>query len=245
MYLSTQKRKWLLAAAFAMAAGSMTTCAAAHDAADPRARAHQWPQANLQAQASTVISQDMVRITLASELTGTSQTAVAQDLGKVLDSVMQDAKKAPKVKASSGNYRVWPVTGKDGKISTWHGRGEIYLESTDFAAASQLAGQLGDRMPVVNLAFSVSPALRAKQEKALLDSAVQAFRERAQALATALGFSGYRIREISLGGSGEGYRPAPRMMAMAADKTNMPLEGGTETVTVSVQGSIFLRSPKK
>src|SRR3546814_650179 len=170
----------------------------------------------------------MVRITLASELTGTSQTAVAQDLNNLLDSVMKDAKKSSKVKASSGNYRIWPVTDKDGKISAWHGRGEIFLESTDFAAASELAGQLGDRMPVANLRFSVSPALRAKQEKALLVSAVQAFRDKAQALTTALGFSEYRIHEVNLNDGGGGYQPAPPMMALAADTARVPLERGTE-----------------
>ena len=53
---------------------------------------------------------------------------------------MKQAKGNPKVKASSGNYRVWPSNDKNGKISNWHGRGEIFLESTDFAAASDLAG---------------------------------------------------------------------------------------------------------
>src|SRR3546814_18161137 len=85
---------------------------------------HQWSQASLQAQASAVVTQDMVRITLASELTGTSQTAVAQDLNNLLDRVMKDAKKSSKVKASSGNYRIWTVTDKKGKNYTGTGRGE-------------------------------------------------------------------------------------------------------------------------
>lgn len=246
MFLSMQKRKWLLGSVLMVAAGSLASTAFAHD--DHEHKAHQsWPQATLQAQASAVVSQDTVRITLASELTGASQTVVAQDLSKLLDGVMADAKKSSKVKVSSGNYRVWPVSGKDGKISTWHGRGEIFLESTDFAAASKLAGQLSDRMPVANLDFSVSRALRDKEENALLQDAVHAFRTRAQALTTALGYDAYRIREVRLGGGG-GYVPvpAPRMMAMAAaPKADVPLEAGTETITVSVQGSIFLRSPKK
>lgn len=246
MFLSMQKRKRLIGGVLAMAAVSLAPAASAHDGKPGHMWRQQWPQATLQAEASAVVSQDTVRITLASELTGASQTAVAQDLSKLLDGVMADAKKSAKVKASSGNYRVWPVSGKDGKISTWHGRGEIFLESTDFAAASKLAGQLSGRMPVANLDFSVSRALRDKEEKALLQDAVHAFRERSQALATALGYEGYRIREVHLGGGGGGYRPAPRMMAMAAaPKADVPLEAGSETITVSVQGSIFLRSPKK
>ena len=32
-----------------------------------------------------------------------------------------------------------------------------------------------------------------------------------------------------------------RMMSMAADKAGVPREGGTERVTVSIRGAIFLR----
>src|SRR3546814_13703368 len=49
-----------------------------------------------------------------------------------------------------------PMSDKDGKISNWRGRGEIFLESSDFAAASELASTLSDRMPIANLGFSVS-----------------------------------------------------------------------------------------
>src|SRR3546814_4727433 len=71
------------------------------------------------------------------------------------------------------------------------------------------------------------------------------FRDRAHALAEAFGYAGYDIKEINLGGSGARYEAAPRMMAMAADKARVPLEGGTEMISVSIQGSIFLRSAQK
>jgi predicted secreted protein len=245
MYLSTLKRKWLLATALGLAAGFMGTQALAHEGGAKHHKGMHWPEASLQAEASAVVKQDTVKITLASELTGDKQTDVAQSLNKVLESVMADARKDADVKASSGNYRIWPATDKDGKITTWHGRAEVLLESTNFEAASKLAGALSDRMPVTNLRFFVSPELEAKQEKALLVSAVRAFRARAQALTDALGYSSYRINKISVDGQGAGYQPAPRMMAMAAAKSSVPLEASTQTVTVSVRGSIFLRSPKK
>src|SRR3546814_12977411 len=105
---------------------------------------------------------------------------------------MKDAKKSSKVKASSGNYRIWPVTDKDGQIYAWHGRGEIFHESTDFADASELAGQLGDRMPVAILRISGSTSLRAKQDKALLVRAVLGFADTAHALTKNMGFSQHR-----------------------------------------------------
>lgn len=246
MYLSTQKRKWLLGIALCMGASVLALPASAQQDDDSAAKGGKWPQASLRAEASAEVPQDTVKITLATEISDVSQTAVAKALSKALDSVMSQAKGDPKIKVSSGNYRLWPMSNEKGKISNWRGRGEIFLESTDFAAASELAGKLSDRMPVDNLAFSVSPQARAKQEQALLTQAVQAFSDRAQALTGALGFASYTIRNVDLGGAGaQPYQPAGRMMAMAADKASVPLEGGTEMVTVSIRGSIFLHSTQK
>ncbi len=244
MYLFKQNSKWLLALVLSAAGASFAAPALAHDSGEGRHK-EKWPQAQLQAEAVTEVAQDTVTITLATEISDASQSAVASALSKTLEEVMKKAKGHEKVKATSGNYRIWPMNDKDGKISNWRGRGEILLESTDFAAASELASTLSDRMPIANLRFSVSPRLRAKQEEALLAQAAQAFRDRAKALADAFGYAGYDIKEVNLGGSGARYEAAPRMMAMAADKASVPLEGGTETVSVSIQGSIFLRSAQK
>ncbi|MGB3290836.1 MAG: SIMPL domain-containing protein [Burkholderiaceae bacterium] len=246
MYPSKQNGKWLLALALGVAAAGFVATAAANDAGEGRHHG-KWPQAQLQAEATAEVAQDTVTITLASEISDASQTAVAGALSKTLDEVMKQAKGHEKIKVSSGSYRIWPMNDKDGKISNWRGRGEIFLESTDFAAASELASRLSDRMPIANLRFFVSPALRAKQEEALLEKAGQAFRARAQALAAAFGYTGYDIKEIKLGGAGAHYEAAPRVMAMAAaDKSaRVPLEAGTEMVSVSIQGSIFLRSKQK
>ncbi|MGB6103815.1 MAG: SIMPL domain-containing protein [Pusillimonas sp.] len=249
MYLSKQKRKWLLAMALCAGAGFTALPAGAHDDDGSHHAKQKWPQATLQAEANAEIAQDTVKITLATELSDATQTAVAEALTKTLQDTMKQAKDQAQgkaeIKISSGNYRIWPMNDKDGKITNWRGRAEILLESTDFVAASELAAAVSDRMPVANLRFSVSPQERAKQEEALLASAAQAFRDRAKALTDAFGFSSYSIKEINLGGSGARYESAPRMMAASADKAMVPLEGGSEMVSVSINGSIFLHSAQK
>jgi predicted secreted protein len=243
MYFSEQKRKWLSGLAICVGVNALALPSLAQGIESAERQGGKWPQASLQAEAGSEIAQDTVKITLASEVSDKSQAAVAKALGTTLDSVMKDAKGNPKIKVSSGNYHVWPMNNEQGKISNWRGRGEIFLESADFAAASELAGKLSDRMPIANLAFSVSPQARAKQEEALLAQAAQAFRDRADALTKAFGFASYTVRNIDLGGAGAQFQSAPRMMSMAADKASVPLEGGTERVTVSIRGSIFLHSP--
>ena len=220
--------------------------ASAHNVAEHSTSTSQkWPQASLNAEASASVLQDTVKVTLATELSAATQSAVAQALSQALEDVMVRAKKEARVKASSGNYHIWPMNDKSGNISNWRGRAEIFLESTDFAAASELAAALSDRMPIGNLAFSVSPQLRAQQEQALLGQAAQAFRDRALAVTQAFGYESYTVRELAVGGSGAQYQPAGRMMAMEAQKTSAPLEPGSEVITVSVQGSIFLQPTNK
>lgn len=214
------------------------------DSAKEYVRNERWPQASLQAQAVTEVAQDRVSITLAHEVSGKDQSAVARELGQAVDAALAKARDNSKVKARSGSYNVWPMNDEQGRISNWRGRAEIILDSADFVAASELAGAMGQTMAVAGMNFYLSPQARAHYEAELLDEASKAFRERAAALAKSFGFADYRIREISLGGAGARYEAAsPRMMAVAADKSvAVPLEPGTERVSVSISGSIFLRS---
>jgi predicted secreted protein len=221
-----------------LGAGLVAASAAAR--AEP-APASARPQATLSAEATTEVAQDQVRITLAAEVSGATQEQVSQALNQRLGDTMQQARGHAGIEAQTGAYRIWPMNDRDGKLSEWRGRAEILLQSRDFAAASQLAADLSGHMPVVGLAFSVSESRRSAAEQKLLGQAVAAFRSRAQALARALGFADYRLKTLDLGGSGALPAPAaPRMMAMAASGSPVPLEGGREPVTVSLRGTIVL-----
>ncbi|CAM5194176.1 Putative secreted protein OS=Castellaniella defragrans OX=75697 GN=HNR28_002662 PE=4 SV=1 [Castellaniella defragrans] len=226
-----------LATATAMAAPAMQPAEplAAH-AAQPSE-----PEATLSAQAGVEVAQDRVRITLAAELSGPTQEQVSQKLNERLQATMKQAKGHEGIDVQSGSYRIWPMNDRDGKVSEWRGHAEILLESGDFAAASRLASTLAAHMPVAGLAFSVSDERRAAEEQKLLTQAVSAFKQRAGDLAEALGFGGYRLKTLDLGGSGGvPVSPAPRMMAMAASSAAVPVEGGRERITVSIQGTVFL-----
>jgi predicted secreted protein len=248
MYRDLRKSKWLLGMTLCAAMAAPVWAAPGHGAVSERHG--RWPQATLQAEATQEVAQDTVRITMATEVTGADQAEVASRVNKALDAALKQAKDNKKVKVSSGNYRVWPMNDKDGRISNWRGRGELLLESKDFEAASALASALGSSLSIAYLNFFVSPQARAEQEAVLLEQAATAFRERAKATALAFDFADYKIKEVQVGGSGAVFykESAPRMMAMAASDSAAPaapLEAGTETITVTVQGSIFLLPANK
>ncbi len=210
----------------------------------PSSKNAEYPHASLRAEAVVEVARDTVRITLAAEVRDAEQAEVAANLSRTVEAVMQQLRGKDGVKVTSGNFQVWPMNDRDGRITDWRGRAEVFLESTDFEAASKLAAAVADRMPSSNLAFSVAPEARARHEEALLEEAATAFRKRAEALTKAFGYADYSIREIQLGGAGAVYQPeARRMMAMAADAAApLPLEGGTERISLAVEGTIFLHS---
>lgn len=236
-----RRRRLIPVALVAAAAIGFGQPAAAEPPVGPGER---YPYANLRAEAATEVARDTVRVTLAAEVSGKSQAEVAAALTATVDSVMKQAKGREGLKTYSGNYHVWPMNDKDGRISNWRGRAEIILESSDFEAASKLAAEVEDRMPIAGMSFFVAPRVRARYEAELLQEAAAAFRARAEALAEAFGYESYSIRELRVGGAGAAYQPeGRRMMAMAADAAaSVPMEGGTERISLSVEGSIFLHS---
>lgn len=198
----------------------------------------------LQATASAEIPLDTVRITLAAETEAADQATASKELATTLAAAAKAAQGAAGIASHTGNYGIWPSRDQAGKINGWHGRGEIVLESKDFAAASELATRMNDKVAISGIVFVLSNEARRAQERKLLGQVAQAFRARALEAAKAFGFAGYRIEQLDLNGAG-GMPPVPRpmpMMRMAAkaDEVDAPLEGGNVTVSVSVSGTIVL-----
>jgi predicted secreted protein len=201
----------------------------------------------LQATASSEVILDTVRITLAAEIQAADQATASQQLATALDGAVKQAQGAAGITMHTGNYGVWPSRDNQGKITGWHGRGEIVLESKDFAATSALATRMSDKVAIANIAFILSNEARAAEERKLLDQVAQAFKARALDATKAFGFTSYRMVTLDLGGSGA-MMPMPQaepMMRMAkgamSNAINAPLEAGKVAVSVSVNGTIALQ----
>lgn len=200
---------------------------------------------SLSAQASAEVPQDVVTITLFYEQEANDPASLTATLNQRADAALQKAKGVANVSARSGQFSIYPSTDRDGRISAWRGRTEVVLESHDFEAASKLAGDISSIMQVGNVQFSLSPEAQRAAEQKLSGEAIASFREQATAAARAFGYSSYSIREVNVGHAGV---PRPMMLmsarAMSADAKAappMPLEGGTSTVTVNVNGSVQMK----
>lgn len=195
---------------------------------------------SLDAQASAEVPADVVQITLFYEQQAGDPATLTRTLNERTARALARTRSQQAVQVKTGAFNISPASDRDGKISGWRGRSELILQSKDFEAASALAGSLGDSMQVASVDFSLSPEAQRTAQSALSTQAIEAFRARAQAASVALGYRDYTIREVNLGGNGlmMHSKSAPRLYAAAANRDAVPIEAGTTTVAVSVNGSV-------
>lgn len=189
------------------------------------------------------VPNDLGRASAYVELTGSDPTEVARKVKSVIAEGLATAKAQPGITVKSGGTHSWPVYGKGGRtIESWRMRSELLLESRDPAALSTAVGKLqGGTLAIGNINFSPAPETRRKAEDDATLEAIEAFKTKAERIAGSMK-KPYRIRQMSVNGSGNFPQPHPmaRTTMMAAEAAPMPVEAGESNVTVNVSGQIEL-----
>lgn len=231
---------------FATLAAAIALCATSLGALADEPR---YNQVSLRAEVSQEVAHDLMHVTLFTEGQGTDPAKLAAQTTTALNAALEQARKVKGVTVSLGSRNSYPVYDDKGqKITAWRERAEVRLESTDFAALSQLTADLLGKLKMGSMDFSIADATRAKNEDALMKGAVNAFKARAQILTDALGGKGYKLVSLNLNTSGA-PRPVPvmRMAAMKAgsfsDAPAQEIEAGTSQVVVSADGTIEVQMP--
>ena len=193
------------------------------------------------------VQQDLLSLNLTTTRDGPDATTVQNQLKAALDAALVEAKKAAlagQLDVRTGNFNIYPRTGRDGRISGWNGTAELVLEGRDFGRITSTAGKI-QTMTMGGVGFGLSREQRAKVEGEAQTIAIERFKAKATELARGFGFSGYTLREVSVNSNDQSY-PRPRMMAMemkaaqAADAP-LPVEAGKSSVVVTISGSVQLR----
>jgi predicted secreted protein len=107
-----------------------------------------------------------------------------------------------------------------------------------------LVAQLSASLAIESLRHELSREARERTEGELLTQAAGRFQDKAQAAARALGFRDATIRSVSLNQAQSGS-PVPMVRAglsttAMAGGAPIPTAEGTTTVTVSLEGSVWL-----
>lgn len=202
-----------------------------------------YDRVSLSAVAETEVPNDLLTAVLFAQREGSEASRLAQEVNRAIDWGVEEAKKVPRVKVRTLEYRTHPVYNKQ-TLSGWRVRQSLRLESADASILSELVGRLQTRLAVDSIAYKLSPGHRRQAENELIQQALAAFSERAKLIADQFGRPEYRLVKIDVNTGGTVPRPLFRAsaMAMRADVAPPPaIEPGTQTVQVQVDGTIELR----
>lgn len=231
----------LIAPLPASAAGTANDSGSARSATAP---APEFPQLNLSAEAWREVAQDRVAVVLAASHEAQDPGPAQAQVNRQLEPVLARLKGLENIEVQSAGYRTDPVW-KDSRIVAWRARGAIRLAAAPSEAFNALVGELAGALNVESVSHFLSREARTAVEQSLIADAVAAFRAKADAATSALGYAGWTVRALSVGDSGGGQpEPMPKVMmarSVAADSAApMPIAEGRTTVSVNVSGTVVL-----
>jgi predicted secreted protein len=202
---------------------------------------------SLDASAATEVVPDTAFVTLASEISGVDAAAITREVQQIINAGLAQAKDVKGVEARTGGFNTNQRWNNKGVRDGWTVRAELIIKSKDFGTLGTLAGKLAQqKLMIANTGFEMSRAQREREEAALIETAVTAFKTKATAAAKAFGFSNYSLREVNLGSISGGAQPRPEMMMQMrvkvadAEAAPMSIEGGKSVLTLSVNGSVVM-----
>ena len=202
----------------------------------------------LDATVAVEVIPDLAVITLAAEAQGLEAGPITREVQLAINNALAQAKATAGVEARTGAFATNQRWNNKGVRDGWTVRAELILKAKDFALLGTLAGKLAQqKLMIVSSGFELSRELREREEAALIERGIAAFRSKAQTASRAFGFSNFTLREVNLGSISGDTRPVqPKVFAMraaaapSADAEPVAIEGGKVTLTLTVSGGVLM-----
>lgn len=200
----------------------------------------------LNATATREVTNDVLKINLVANASGTEAAQVQEDLRASVNEALKlirPSAKDEEVIVTTESFNITPrYDAKGAKINGYIGSAVVSIKGTDSATISTLASKV-KTMVVSGSENSVSRKLRESLEAELTAEAIATFRTKAETAAAGFGFKGFQIVNVNINAQDRGYYGGGgvKMMAtasLAAASAPMEVETGRSSITVSVQGSV-------
>ncbi len=195
----------------------------------------------LTASASKPVTADRLLVRLYAQAEGRELGRVADEVNRRIRKAVERAQREPAVKVETQGYSTSPIY-RNRRQEGWRVRQVILLRSPDLATLGTLLGRLQEELALEGMVWELSPQLREQVLAGLREEAVARFRDKAQAMAAAFGYRGYRLVQASVNDGGQGPRPVPyRAMEMKAGGVQPPtLVPGEQSLSVTISGTVWL-----
>jgi len=202
-----------------------------------------YDRISLLATASNEIDNDILETILSVQREGSNPSELSEEVNAAIQWAVGEAKKVSGVTVQTMGYQTNPVY-QQRRLSAWRVRQSLRLGSKDITALSQLIGKLQERLAVERVDYRISVQRRNTVEENLIAEAIALFQWRAKLVAKQMNRDRYRVVKMNINtGGGVPVRPMMRteISAMADARIAPSFEAGTQTVTVSVNGTIELQ----
>jgi predicted secreted protein len=199
---------------------------------------------DLMAQATLEVENDLLIAMVFAEVENNDQADAAAAVNDAIAWAADRARRIEGVELQTTNYTTRPLYANGRRIVGWAARQGLRLESKDAEALSALLGELQERVAVQSMSYGLSDAARSEAEERLIADALAQFDRRASLVAGELGRTGFRIVRLNVGtGGGFFAREADvMMMAQAARMPSPEIEAGTQSLSVTINGTIELEA---
>ncbi|WP_019623457.1 SIMPL domain-containing protein [Thioalkalivibrio thiocyanoxidans] len=196
----------------------------------------------LSGHAEREVENDRMTVQMQAQARAPDARDAAATVNRRMEQALARAEGYDNVEASTRSYTTQAIHDRDepGQIRAWQVQQTLELTSSGFEDLTELVGALqGDELTVGQIRFSLSREKQQEHREALLEAAMEDWKEQARAIARSLGATHLRPVEVELVDSGYD-RPQPMMAMRAMDESaSQPaLEAGTSTVSVTVRAKV-------
>ncbi len=199
---------------------------------------------SLSASAQSDVKNDLMTVNLVAQAEGSDAAEVADSINGTMAWAVVQLKPFSTIKRETRDYRTNPkYAGKPARIVGWNAVQMLQLESSDFEAMGSAIQKLQARLQVQGMNLSVKPSTRKEAEDALINEAMNAFKQRALLVQQNMGAPGFRVININIGTEGHSpnFRQFETMSRSTASMDSAPaIEAGESSVNVRIDGSIQL-----
>lgn len=189
------------------------------------------------------VASDLLVVQLFAEHESHDQAKASNQVNEDMAWALAAAKSAKAIKSQTLDYRSDPIYDEQ-KITGWRMHQGLRLTSSDHDALTALVGTLQQKLAIETVSYAVSDVVRDAVDEALIADAIKRFSLRAQKVVESFGRKGYTLVNVNIDNHGSTPPPmvfAGRAMTMKAEVASPSIEAGTQSVEVTVSGSIELQ----
>lgn len=201
-----------------------------------------YDRISLTSTAADKIENDILIATLSVRREGANPAKLAEKANETIKWAITEAKKISGIRVQTLAYQTSPIYQQQ-RLSGWRVRQSLRLESKNMAALSQLIGTLQERLGVEQVSYRISNQRRNAVEEKLIAKAIALFQQRAQLVTEKMASKRYRVVKMNIN-TGGNIRPRvmrAEISEMAGGRKAPSFEAGSQTVTVSINGTIELQ----